>query len=249
VQDISYGDLNGHESMKYNYRLLTLTIFLATYCLSCSASLQRKTEQAKANSPQQKAPQISYGDFTIKEQSDYLMIPVQVKGGDNQSKILDSSSSYKRSNTTLYNLIFYRKQDGDTHLLLDKKAIINSFHFIETKTPPQSPTRVWLYQIIDKDTNQDQELNQEDAVIGYISDLSGKNLQQVTPDNTKIINWVVVPSQNAVFIRIIKDSNNDNKFTATDKTNFIRVNLEQPSIGTEIISDEIEQKIKSYIVK
>ncbi|MGH1393082.1 MAG: hypothetical protein ACRAVC_03480 [Trichormus sp.] len=233
--------------MKHNYRLLTLTLFLTTYCLSCSASLERRTEQAKANLPQQKAPEISYGDFIIKEQSDYLMIPVQVKGDSNRSNILDSSSSYKRSNTTLYNLIFYRKQDGETHLLLDKKAIINSFHFIDTKTPPQSPTRVWLYQIINQDTNQDQELNQEDAVIGYISDLSGKNLQQVTPNNTKIINWVVVSSQNALFIRIIKDSNNDNKFTATDTTNFIRVNLEQPSIGKEIISDAMEQKIKSYL--
>lgn len=235
--------------MKYNYRLLTLTIFLTTYCLSCSSSLETRTEQAKANSPQQKAPEISYGDFIIKEQSDYLMIPVQVKGESDRSNVLESSGSYKRNNTTLHNMIFYRKQDGETHLLLDRKAIINSFDLIDTKTPPQSPTRVWLYQIIDKDTNQDKQLNQKDAVIGYISDLSGKNLQQVTPNNTKIINWVVIPSQNAVFIKIIKDSNNDNKFTATDKTNFIRVNLEQPSIGTEVISDEIEQKIKSYIVK
>jgi hypothetical protein len=235
--------------MKNNWRKITLTLFLASFCLSCTANVDRKTEQAKAASQQQKEPEISYGDFTIKEQSDYLMIPVNATKGYEKGSILDSGSSYKRDNITLHNLIFYRKQDGETHLLLDKQAIINSFHFIDIKAAAKPPTRVWLYQIIDQDTNKDKQLNQQDAEIGYISDLSGKNLQQVTPNNTKIINWVVVPSQNALFIKIIKDSNNDNKFTAIDKTNFVRVNLDQPSIGKEIISDQIEQKIKSYIIK
>ncbi|WP_414576394.1 hypothetical protein [Anabaena sp. CCY 9402-a] len=239
--------------MKNNYSFLrdmALTLFLASFCLSCSASLDRRTEQAKAIAQEQKETEISYGNFTIKEQSDYLMIPVNATKRYDKGSILDSDSYSKRNNTTfLHNLIFYRKQDGETHLLLDKQAIINSFDLIETKAATKPPTRVWLYQIIDQDTNKDKQLNQQDAVIGYISDLSGKNLQQVTPNNTKIINWVVLPSQNAVFIKIIKDSNNDNKFTAADKTNFVRVNLEQPSIGKEIISDQIEQKIKSYITK
>ncbi|UKO99697.1 hypothetical protein [Nostoc sp. UHCC 0870] len=238
--------------MKNNYSFvknITLTLFLASFCLSCNANTDRKSEQAKAVAQQQKEPKISYGNFTIKEESDYLMIPVNISGSYDKGGILDSDSYKRGDNTLLYNLIFYRKQDGDTHLLLDKQAIINSFHFIETKVAAKPPTRVWLYQIVDQDTNKDKQLNQQDAVIGYISDLSGKNLKQVTPNNTKIINWVVVPSQNAVFIKIIKDSNNDNQFTAADKTNFVRVNLEQPSIGTEIISDQIEQRIKSYILK
>lgn len=74
--------------------------------------------------------------------------------------------------------------------------------------------------------------------------MSGKNLQQITPNNTQIINWVVVPSQNAVFLKIIKDSDNDKKFTEKDKTNFVRVNLDKPEMGTEIISNQIEEEIK-----
>ncbi|MBW4559414.1 MAG: hypothetical protein KME59_26590 [Trichormus sp. ATA11-4-KO1] len=239
--------------MKKNYNLLkkiTVVVFLSSFSLSCDPNLVRKPESAEAGEQQQTEPNISYGDLVIKEQSDYLMIPVNFRE-KNQARedALNFSRSYKQDYASLSNLIFYRKQDGETHLLLDNKAVINSFDLIETKLVGQPPTRVWFYKIIDQDTNKDQQLNQEDTVIGYISDLSGKNLQQVTPNNTKIINWVVVPSQNAIFIKIIKDSDIDNKFTAADKTNFIRVNLENPSVGTEIISDQIDQQIKSYILK
>lgn len=229
---------------------IVLPIFVAGLSLSCEAQVNKRIESAQAVGQEQKQPQISYGDLIIKEQSDYLMIPVNAtepnqKKGDS----LDFSRYDKRDNKSVYNLIFYRKQDGESHLLLNKKAIINSFDLLEPKTALKPPTRVWLYQIIDQDTNKDKVFNREDAVIGYMSDLSGKNLQQVTPNNTRIINWVVLPSQNAIFIKIIKDSNNDNKFTQADQTNFVRVSLEKPSMGTEIISEQIEQQVKSYISK
>jgi hypothetical protein len=98
-------------------------------------------------------------------------------------------------------------------------------------------------------TNGDQKLDTQDAKIGYLSDLSGNNLQQITPNNSQILNWTLVQSAGAIFIKILKDSDNDQKFTEKDETNFIRVNLDKPVIGSEIISDEIEQKIKSLLVK
>lgn len=58
---------------------------------------------------------------------------------------------------------------------------------MEVKAANKPTTRVWLYRIIDQDTNTDKKLNGEDATIGYLSDLSGKNLQQITPNNTRII--------------------------------------------------------------
>ncbi|MDF5711248.1 MAG: hypothetical protein PUP90_27150 [Nostoc sp. S4] len=235
-----------------NYKFLkkiTTAIIIAAVSFSCESKITRKTEQAKATDKPKSQSNIVYGDLIIKEQSDYLMIPVNLPE-DNQEKEsnLNLSRSYQRKNL-LYNIIFYRKQDGETHLLLNKKALINSFDLLEVKAAEKPITRVWLYRIIDQDTNADQKLNIEDAIIGYISDLSGKNIQQITPNNTKIINWVVVPGQNAIFIKIIKDSNNDKKFTEEDKTNFVRVNLDKPGIGTEIVSEQVEQEIKSYVFK
>lgn len=232
------------------FKNIVLAIFVAILSLSCETNVTERTESGKAVGQEQTQPHISYGDLIIKEQSDYLMIPVNAtEPNQKKNDSLDFSRYDKRYNQSVYNLIFYRKQDGETHLLLNRKAIIHSFDLLETKTVGKPSTRVWLYQIIDQDTNKDKVFNQADAVIGYISDLSGKNLQQVTPNKTKIINWVVLPSQNAIFIKIIKDSNNDNKFTQSDNTNFVRVSLEKPSMGTEIISEQIDQQVKSYITK
>ncbi|MFN6569199.1 hypothetical protein [Dendronalium sp. ChiSLP03b] len=235
-----------------NYRCLSkisTAMIVATLCFSCESIPTRKTEQVKAADQQKTQPNVVYGELIIKEQSDYLMIPVNITEPDRDKGInLDYSRSYKRENP-LYNIMFYHKQDGETHLLLNKKAIINSFDLLESKAATKPQTRFWLYRILDQDTNADKKLNSEDAIVGYLSDLSGKNLQQITPNNSQVIKWVVIPSQNAIFLKIIKDSNNDKKFTEADKTNFIRVNLDRPGMGTEIISEQIEQEVKSYILK
>jgi len=235
-----------------NYTFLkkiTTAIIIAVVSFSCEPEVTRNGEQAKATDKPKPESNIIYGDLLIKEQSDYLMIPVNLPDQEREKNgNLSLSRSYERSNN-LYNIIFYRKQDGEAHLLLNKKAVINSFELLEVKAANKPITRLWLYKIIDQDTNADKKINTNDAIVGYISDLSGKNLQQITPNNTQIINWVLLPSQNAIFLKIIKDSNNDQKFTGEDNTNFVRVNLDQPGIGTEIISDRLEQEIKSYILK
>ncbi|OUL35358.1 hypothetical protein [Nostoc sp. 106C] len=233
------------------WKKITIAIFIATFAFSCEPIANRRIEktQAKATEEQKSQQKLGYGDLIIKEQSDYLMIPVNLpeESQDQESNYSLSRSSAKEYK--LYNFIFYHKQDGATHVLLNKKAIINSFDFLETKLAGKTPTRFWLYKILEQDTNVDKKINFEDAILGYLSDLSGKNLVQVTPNNTQILNWVIVPSQNALFLKIIKDSNNDKKFTELDKTNFVRVNLDKPAMGTEIISESIEQEIKSYIFK
>ncbi|MDZ8055807.1 MAG: hypothetical protein RMX68_017355 [Aulosira sp. ZfuVER01] len=233
------------------WKKITIAVFIATFAFSCEPIDNKRIEKTQAKATEEQKPQqnIGYGELIIKEQSDYLMIPVTLS-----ERSQDKDSNYSLSRTSgkenkLYNFIFYHKQDGATHLLLNKKAIINSFDFLETKLVGKTPTRLWLYKILEQDTNADKKINFEDATLGYISDLSGKNLVQVTPNNSQILNWVIVPSQNVLFLKIIKDSDNDKKFTERDKTNFMRVNLEKPAMGTEIISDSIEQEAKSYIFK
>ncbi|WP_375473583.1 hypothetical protein [uncultured Nostoc sp.] len=236
---------------KYRFlNKITTVMIVAALSFSCKSSVSRNVEQAKATEKPKLQPNLIYGDLIIKEQSDYLMIPVSLAEQNEDKGIdLNLSRSYENERNQLYNIIFYQKQGSEAHLLLNKKAIITSFDLLEIKAAKKPTTRVWLYKIIDQDTNTDKKLNNEDATIGYLSDLSGKNLQQITPNNTRIISWVVVPSENAIFLKIIKDSDNDKKFTKEDKTNFVRVNLDKIGMGTEIISDQIEQELRSYVFK
>ncbi|MBW4478242.1 MAG: hypothetical protein KME54_15595 [Tolypothrix brevis GSE-NOS-MK-07-07A] len=234
-----------------NYKLkITIAIIVAILSSSCQANIFRKTEEAKtkAIAEEKSQPNIVYGDLILKEQSDYLMIPVIIKQ-NSQSRQISFSSDYSDKRIQFYNIIFSNKKSSETHLLLKKKAIITSFEFLEKKEEKKPSTRFWLYRIIETDTNKDNKLNTQDAIIGYISDSSGKNLQQITPNNTQLINWTIVQSVGAIFLKVLEDSDNDKKFTERDKINFIKVNLNKPGIGTEIISDQIDQEIKSYIIK
>ncbi|MGB6301465.1 MAG: hypothetical protein WBF90_35510 [Rivularia sp. (in: cyanobacteria)] len=223
---------------------------VAMFCVSCNAIDNR--EQSQVNAQQTPQPNIVYGDLIIKQETDYLMIPVSISPDTNRasnntgglySGSLSRSSKEKKN---IYNLIFYSKKDASTNYLLDKKAIIKSFDLIEKKTIGQPVKRFWLYRIIEKDTNKDNKLNNRDATIGYLSDLSGRNLQQITPENTQLNNWNVVQSTGAIFLEITKDTDNDRKY---DTKTYIRVNLDKPGIGKEIVSNQLEDEIKSYIVK
>lgn len=231
---------------------IVASIILATLSISCNARVNRNGQQSQVNAQQTPEPSIVYGDLIINEKSDYLMIPVSIFPDINQRENKGGgllSSSYSRSyrdRNNVYNLIFYSKKDASTNALLDKKAIIKSFDLIEKKTIGQSIKRFWLYRIIEKDSNEDDKLNYQDATIGYLSDLSGRNLQKITPDNTQLNSWKIVQSTGAIFLEITKDTDNDKKF---DTKSYIRVNLDNPSIGKEIISNQLENEIKSYIVK
>jgi hypothetical protein len=237
--------------INHKLKKITTAIIVAILSSSCQANVFRKAEQAKTSSitEEKSQPNIVYGDLILKEQSDYVMIPVRIKDNNQNRRSYLDSSAYSDKEIQFFNIIFFHKRNGETNLLLKKKAIITAFDFLEKKEQEKPSTRFWLYKIIENDTNKDNKLNTQDAIIGYISDSSGKNLQQITPNNTQLVNWTIIQSVGAILLKVIEDSDNDKKFTERDKINFLKVNLNKPAIGTEIITDQIDQEIKSYILK
>ncbi|MEM7555900.1 MAG: hypothetical protein AAF378_17740 [Cyanobacteria bacterium P01_A01_bin.84] len=191
---------------------------------------------------------IIYNEFVAKEKSDYILIPVSISPDVNQEREGIFNRSEKKTKN-YYNIIFYNKSDGKTSLLLDKEAIIKSFNFIEIQKEDNSTQGFWLYKIIDKDTNNDNKLNHKDAIIGYISDSSGKNIRQITPDNTQLLNWQIIASRGELLLKVLQDVDENKIFSEQDNATLIKINLNKPQIGNELIKDEIKQKIRSYIKK
>lgn len=202
-----------------------------------------------------------YADPIITDHSEYVMIPVEIReisksdGAFGSIKAGYYGSSYSKI-THIYhgfyfgrfnNVVFYNKNSGNSHLLLNKKALISSFYFpYEKEDGKDKPiTKFLLFGISDKDTNGDGLINEKDAIVGHMSDLSGRNLQQVTPENTQLIDLRVDKNIDAIFLRIKKDSNNDKRFSDEDDISVFRINLSNPSAGMEIISDQISKKVNS----
>lgn len=230
-------------------QVTTLTLFLSL-SISCSSNPNAENNKSTdVNAKQNLDNHLIYGNLIINDKSDYLMIPVKIANGNQEGNFLFGFSRYSGKNGKIKpnNIIFYSKKDGTSHILLNQKASITEFKLLEYKQEPgKAPKRFWFYKIIETDTNGNKQLDSQDATVGYISDLSGKNLKQITPANTKIMNWDVIQSVGAMFIKIVKDSDNDKRFTEKDKTTFIKVNLDNPEIGKEIISNQLEKELQSY---
>lgn len=242
-----------------DYLLITT---LVTSCYpNTTKSVQNQKPEDNNLGVNQSVSNLVYQDIIEKPQLEVLIFPVGVSPDINsQDSIPLLSSRQAAKSNNIYNLIFYNKTTDKSHLLLNKKAIINSFDLLEIKTSKQeepsatpansSPTKkYWLYRIIDKDTNGDGKLTPEDGVIGYISTGDGKNLVQVTPDNTQMKSWKVIPDINAVLIFVTYDSNNDKQFNSSDRTAYIRVNLEKPELGQDMFNRELEQKMRGILEK
>lgn len=250
--------MNGHQFVKTGiilpWRRYAIASLLCALSLACTGTLNRKSPLTTANASDAEPP-ISYGDLIFPQQSDYFIIPVGFQGDGNSSKSIFSKDIYRdsayepMSMMTIYNLIFHNRRTGESHLLLSENSLISSFQLInEENAEGQAVKNQFVFiEVIPDDTNQDGTRDRQDAVIGYIADASGKNLKQVTPDNTQLVFWQIDKPLGFMLLKVVQDSNNDRKFTREDDISFIKVPLSNPGIGPDIITPEMRQQINQRI--
>ncbi len=219
---------------------------LSALVLACTPKTVGQTEQPNGKP-------IFYENLIFASDSDYVVIPIGLDASEKERSPV--SGSYERGRI-IYNFIFYNKKNGQSHLLLDRKAIVKSFKFLDEidpkadkDKPAATKRRSILFHLIEQDTNGDEHLNRHDAIVGYLSDLSGKNLQQITPSDAQFLDWQFDKSSNALFVQVLNDSDNDRNFTAEDEKTFLRVNLEKPEMGQDIIGDDVREKIQSILAQ
>lgn len=115
------------------FRKVTATLALIAITLSCSATKTVNQAQKKAEKPQ---PEIAYGDLIVDYESEYVMIPVilssdkQESGGESRSSKLSLYGKSSGSGTIGHNMIFYNKTNGESNILLNRKALISKFEYL-----------------------------------------------------------------------------------------------------------------------
>lgn len=230
--------------------------------------LRLVTNDSAANEPK-KQQVLVYGEYMDLDSTDYLLIPLGMKTLENQddkglrSKSSDEYSdsyagSYRSYKYNFYtmdfsncnNIIFYNKRDDATHLLLQRPAIISQFYFpFYDKEYTGEKYYFILLGIREDDSNADGYLNSEDAEKVYLSDLSGKKMTQITPDNTQLVDWFIDPATNNILMKVRFDSNKDQKFNYYDDIEILKTSIDQPEQGKQIIGKEIKYNIKKILKK
>lgn len=226
------------------FSTIAASVLLSTLALACSPIWENRLNRTAQ--AQEEETQINYGEIADAS-SEYIMIPVEV--ADNKSFLgNDYASEYRNKGTSPVNMIFHSLKTGQSHLLLNKKAVISQWQFVELKKEQDKPVRkVLLLRLIEADTNGDQKFDWNDASVAYLADNLGKNIRRITPLNAQVSGWKYDKNRHVIFLRVIKDSDNNKKFTNQDEVNFIKVNPKNPGQGKEIISDQIQQQLKSLI--
>lgn len=162
------------------------------------------------------------------------------------------SGSYYEFDGPFNNIIFKNKNTDEAFLLLDKPAMITSFYYPYKSSEDKnaSVAKFLMFTILEKDSNKDGLINDDDADSVYISNMTGKNLKKVNPENTKLIDWNLSEKDKKLYLRLRTDSNRDNKFTEEDKMEIIVVNPENLDIKPEpLISEKIKSKIEEILSK
>ena len=206
-----------------------------------------------------------YYNPVISDFSEYIMIPVGFKNiAESRLSKIGSYSSYGSSGSysvsgiyykyrgLFNNIVFKNKNQQDTFLLLDKKALITCFYYPYKycKEKDADVPKFLMFSVIEKDTNGDNLINDDDAENIYLANMSGKNMKRVNPENTKLINWTLNRKDKKIYLRLRTDSNLDKKFTKNDKMEIIVTDVENPSLEPVfLINEETKQKIRKILEK
>ncbi|MFY9311310.1 MAG: hypothetical protein WAQ28_19855 [Bacteroidia bacterium] len=224
-------------------------------------------DTAKASEPK-KQQQLVYGDYMDLDSTNYLLIPLGMKTvEENENRLLKNKASeeystesyigsYRSYRYNFYtldfgncnNIIFYNKKNEDTHLLLQKPAVIAEFYF-PFYNAEYKAKKYWflLFGIHESDSNDDGYINDEDAETVYISNLSGQNMISITPENTQLVDWYIDEATNNILMKVRLDSNNDKKFSATDDIEILKTAISTPQQGLPIIGEGIKKDIKKIL--
>ena len=227
--------LRASHIIKVSY--LFLLTFLAVGCAIADSPRTTDVDNQTAK-PQLVPKKLAYGNVMLQELSEYVIIPVgyMVERGKKLS-IISSNSEQYALRSQIYgfkdiiatNLIFHHKNNNDTHLLLNKKALIDQLDYLnpnfsgdrgvascKSEDKNNLFSQFFIYKIIEWDTNQNGKLDRDDGDRGYISELSGKNLRSITPENTKLTQWECDLKRNKIILFVREDFDNNNRYTSKD---------------------------------
>lgn len=242
---------NYMKTVMKNLILLTLSLLL----FSCNEKTENKIEETSEITTEVR--EIKYDNLNLQhnfpiiiEDSDWVTIPLTLEEVEEKNGML-KSSSYGRQ-YAYWNFIFFNSETRESHLLSDSlKMFISSYN--HKSSTHNSSTRNTenekniFYLIATLDYNKDGKLNSEDPKYLYISDLSGKNLRQISPVNFDVINWQIMEKANIVIIQARRDNNNDKEFNNKDETvNFIN-NLTAKGNPKEALTKEFNIKTKQLL--
>lgn len=136
--------------------------------------------------------------------------------------VYNSSNDFISGSIT--NIVFENLKTNEQHLLSHKALNISSVEYLRDLAKKTKKDYL-LYQIYDKDTNKDGELNNEDVQSLYISRLDGTRFEKAMGSNEEFDQGRMVLLALKYYFRTIEDSNKDGFFDKNDKFHYYYIDF------------------------
>jgi hypothetical protein len=208
--------------------MMRVTLFTVafSFLLLFSCESQRSTASEKNT----EAQRVLYGAPVPVGGSEMVIIPVKlIDRKDIADAYYADLKDFAQVSDDAENLLFHNKKTGGNHLLSFSSFGKISFHFLETNFSDNDARgkRFILYKAVKNDSNSDGKFDWDDETILYVSEDNGKKFIPVTPENTRLVDWVHEFGTSNLYVRYLIDSDLNKIFDLNDEIRIIRVNLNE----------------------
>ncbi|WP_298895577.1 hypothetical protein [uncultured Psychroserpens sp.] len=144
---------------------------------------------------------------------------------DSYSNTFDvSSNSGDRITGDISNLKFQNVNSNELKPLTENTVSIRSILFLR-KVFKKNGKGYFLYEVIDKDTNADGDLDFNDLKSIYISNLNGTAFRKLSPHLQDLVTWKMILEANKLFFKSIEDTDRNGEFNKKDKMHYFYLDL------------------------
>lgn len=215
--------------------IVALTFVILTSCSNNEKPkvIYRENESIQATELIKDSTLIEIADIPIHiDSTNFLIHPIgEYKMYGSRGKISFGSAGYGSGSFSisnhnryeitgnLYNLKFQQLETENFTALTTKNIRIKSITFLR-KIFKNTKKQILIYQILDMDTNGDNELDDDDVEALYMSNIDGSDFKKLTAEFEELIDWTELGINNRIYFRSIEDTNKNGEFDKEDKLHY-----------------------------
>jgi hypothetical protein len=124
----------------------------------------------------------------------------------------------------LQNLKFQKIGSDSLSVLSDKPVLIQTATYLKS-VADKTKSEIFVYTLVDSDTNRDGKLDISDIKTLYLSESNGVNFTKIAPDLFELIDWNLIEATNRLYFRTVEDTNKNGQFDKKDVVHYNYVDL------------------------
>ena len=218
-----------------NIIILGITLIILTSCGNDEKPkvIYPENEEIQTTELKKDSTIIEIADIPIHiDSTKYLIHPIgEYRMYGSRGKVYFGSSSYGSGSFSitnynryeitgnLHNLKFQQLDSDNLTSLTTKNIRIKSITFLRDIFD-NTKKQILIYRVLDKDTNRDNELDDNDVETLYISNIDGSEFEKLTSEFQELIDWKELGIKNRIYFRSIEDTNKNEEFDKDDKVHY-----------------------------